>query len=73
MAITSVNLTDPVTNLVTGVNTLGTDLGDRATLFDNSLNLVQAINEINVKEIRNDKKNSFCLNMFKKKFFIFNL
>ena len=48
MAITSVNLTDPVTNLVTGVNTLGTDLGDRATLFDNSLNLDQAINEINL-------------------------
>ena len=61
MAITSVNLTDPVTNLVTGVNTLGTDLGDRATLFDNSLNLVQAINEINVKVANTDSANVISL------------
>lgn len=61
MAITSVNLTDPVTNLVTGINTLGTDLGDRATLFDNSLNLVQAINEINVKVANTDSANVISL------------
>ena len=61
MAITSVNLTDPVTNIVTGVNTLGTDLGDRATLFDNSLNLVQAINEINVKVANTDSANVISL------------
>ena len=61
MAITNVNLTDPVTNLVTGVNTLGTDLGDRATLFNNSLNLVQAINEINVKVANTDSANVISL------------
>lgn len=50
MAVTVVNLSDPISTLVTKTNTIATDLGDRASLGTTaSSNLVAAINEINTK------------------------
>ena len=50
MAVTVVNLSDPISTLVTKTNTIATDLGDRASLGTTaSSNLVEAINEINTK------------------------
>ena len=49
MAITQINLTDPVTTLVTKTNTIANDLGDAATLTTTATNLVAAINEINTQ------------------------
>ena len=50
MAVTVVNLSDPISTLVTKTNTIATDLGDKASLGTTaSSNLVAAINEINTK------------------------
>ena len=48
MAITNINLSDPVSTLVTKTNQISQDLGDKATLTTPvSTSLVAAINEIN--------------------------
>ena len=50
MAVTQINLSDPVTTLVTKTNTISSDLGDKATLTTtDKSNLVAAINEINTQ------------------------
>ena len=50
MAVTTINLSDPVTTLVTKTNTISSDLGDKATLTTtDKSNLVAAINEINTQ------------------------
>lgn len=50
MAVTTINLSDPVTTLVTKTNTVSSDLGDKATLTTtDKSNLVAAINEINTQ------------------------
>jgi len=55
MAVTTINLSDPVSTLVTKTNTISTDLGDRATLNTTATtDLVTAINEINTKVIAID-------------------
>jgi len=46
MAITIINLTDPIGTLVTKTNTISGDLGDVATLFTGDDNTVDAINAI---------------------------
>tara|TARA_Y100001972_G_C7458216_1_gene234009 strand:+ start:30 stop:446 length:417 start_codon:yes stop_codon:yes gene_type:complete len=52
MAVTVINLSDPVSTLVTKSNTIASDLGDRATLATTAnTNLVAAINEINTKVV----------------------
>ena len=48
MAVTVVNLSDPISTLVTKTNTIAADLGDKASLSTtDKTNLVAAINEIN--------------------------
>ena len=55
MAVTVVNLSDPISTLVTKTNTIASDLGDRASLGTSTkTNLVAAINEINTKVIAID-------------------
>ena len=50
MAVTEIFLSDPVTTLVTKTNTIGSDLGDKATLTTtDKSNLVAALNEINAQ------------------------
>ena len=49
MAVTQINLSDPVTTLVTKTNTIASDLGDAAILSTTATNLVAAINEINTQ------------------------
>ena len=50
MAVTVVNLSDPISTLVTKTNTIASDLGDKASLGTSTkTNLVAAINEINTK------------------------
>ena len=49
MAVTTINLSDPVTTLVTKTNTISSNLGDVATLSTTATNLVAAINEINTQ------------------------
>jgi len=55
MAVTTINLSDPISTLVTKTNTISTDLGDRATLNTTATtDLVTAINEINTKVVAID-------------------
>ena len=55
MAVTVVNLSDPISTLVTKTNTIASDLGDKASLGTSTkTNLVAAINEINTKVIAID-------------------
>tara|TARA_Y100001937_G_scaffold15763_1_gene21553 strand:+ start:3111 stop:3575 length:465 start_codon:yes stop_codon:yes gene_type:complete len=55
MAVTVVNLSDPISTLVTKTNTVSSDLGDKASLGTSTkTNLVAAINEINTKVIAID-------------------
>ena len=50
MAVTVVNLSDPISTLVTKTNTIASDLGAKASLGTSTkTNLVAAINEINTK------------------------
>ena len=50
MAVTTINLSDPVTTLVTKTNTISSDLGDKAALnTTDKSNIVAAINEINTQ------------------------
>jgi hypothetical protein len=50
MAITVINLSDPISTLVTKTNTISSDMGDKASLATtDTTNLVAAINEINTK------------------------
>ena len=50
MAVTVVNLSDPISTLITKTNTIASDLGDKASLGTSTkTNLVAAINEINTK------------------------
>tara|TARA_Y100001935_G_scaffold130280_1_gene107955 strand:+ start:3424 stop:3915 length:492 start_codon:yes stop_codon:yes gene_type:complete len=50
MAVTIINLSDPVTTLVTKTNTIASDLGDKAALnTTDKSNIVAAINEINTQ------------------------
>ena len=50
MALTSIQLSDPISTLVTKTNTIASDLGDKASLGTSTkTNLVAAINEINTK------------------------
>ena len=49
MAVIQINLSDPVTTLVTKTNTIASDMGDAATLTTTATNLVAAINEINTQ------------------------
>jgi len=51
MAVTTINLSDPVSTLVTKTNTISTDLGDVSTLVTGDANVVAAIN--NVRNIVN--------------------
>jgi lipopolysaccharide export system protein LptA len=46
MAITTINLTDPVSTLVTKTNTISGDVGDVAQLITGDSNTVDAINSI---------------------------
>ena len=47
MAVTTVNLSDPISTLVTKTNTISNDLGDKASLTTNvTTNLVAAINSV---------------------------
>ena len=55
MAVTTINLSDPISTLVTKTNTISTDLGDKATLNTTATtDLVTAINEINTKVVAID-------------------
>ena len=49
MAVIQINLSDPVTTLVTKTNTIASDMGDAATLSTTATNLVAAINVINTQ------------------------
>lgn len=51
MALTEINLTDPVSSLVTKTNTISADLGDASTLLTTAKNAVAAINEIRAQII----------------------
>ena len=46
MALTVINLTDPVSSLVTKTNTISADLGDASTLLTTATNAVAGINEL---------------------------
>ena len=46
MAVTTINLSDPVSTLVTKTNTISTDLGDVSTLVTGDANVVAAINNV---------------------------
>tara|TARA_Y100000004_G_C8816134_1_gene369854 strand:+ start:162 stop:641 length:480 start_codon:yes stop_codon:yes gene_type:complete len=55
MAITLINLSDPISTLVTKTNTISSDMGDRASLATTTTSsLVAAINEINTKIVEID-------------------
>jgi len=54
MAVTTINLSDPVSTLVTKTNTISTNLGDAATLATTATNLVAAINEVRAQIINVD-------------------
>ena len=55
MAVTTINLSDPISTLVTKTNTISSDLGDKATLNTTATtDLVTAINEINTKVVAID-------------------
>jgi hypothetical protein len=52
MAVTNIDLSDPISTLVTKTNTISADLGDKATLGTTATSsLVAAINEINAKVV----------------------
>ena len=52
MAVTVINLSDPLSALVTKTNTISSDLGDKTALgTTDKNNLVAAINEINTKVV----------------------
>ena len=51
MAVTTINLSDPVSTLVTKTNTISTNLGDIVTLETTATNLVAAINEVRAQII----------------------
>jgi len=56
MAITTINLTDPVASLVTKTNQISTNMGDKDVLTtDDTSSLVSAINEIQAKIIQIDE------------------
>jgi hypothetical protein len=46
MAVTTINLSDPVSTLVTKTNTISTGLGDVSTLVTGDANVVAAINTV---------------------------
>lgn len=46
MAITTINLTDPVSTLITKTNTISSNLGDVVTLYTGSSSVVAAINTL---------------------------
>lgn len=46
MAVTTINLSDPVSTLVTKTNTISTNLGDISTLVTGDANVVAAINTV---------------------------
>ena len=46
MAVTTINLTDPVSTLVTKTNTISSDVGDVSTLVTGDDNVVDAINTV---------------------------
>jgi hypothetical protein len=46
MAVTTINLSDPVSTLVTKTNTISGDLGDVSTLVTGDANVVAAINTV---------------------------
>ena len=55
MAVTVINLSDPLSALVTKTNTISSDLGDKTALgTTDKNNLVAAINEINTKVVAID-------------------
>lgn len=55
MAVTVINLSDPVSTLVSKTNTVSADLGDKTSLgTTDKSNLVAAINEINTKVVAID-------------------
>ena len=55
MAVTTINLSDPVSTLVSKTNTISTDLGEKATLqTTNKSNLVAAVNELNTQLLKVD-------------------
>ena len=55
MAVTTINLSDPVSTLVSKTNTISTDLGEKATLqTTNKTSLVAAVNEINAQLLKVD-------------------
>ena len=55
MAVTNIDLSDPISTLVTKTNTISADLGDKATLGTTATSsLVAAINEINTKIVAID-------------------
>ena len=54
MAITTVNLSDPVSTWVTKTNTISTDLGDVDSLNTSAIDLVQAINNLESRVYRFD-------------------
>lgn len=57
MAVTVINLSDPISTLVTKSNTIASDLGDKATLNTSTTSsLVAAINEINTKVVAIDSE-----------------
>ena len=57
MAVTTINLTDPVTTLVTKTNTISGDVGDVATLVTGDDNVVDAINTVRDIVARFDDSN----------------
>lgn len=55
MAVTEINLSDPISTLVTKTNTISSDVGDKLTLNTSTTSsLVAAINEINTKVVAID-------------------
>jgi len=54
MAITTVNLSDPVSTWVTKTNTISTDLGDVDSLNTSAIDLVQAVNNLEARIYRFD-------------------
>ena len=50
MAVTTINLSDPISTLVTKTNTVSTNLGDKSALTTSTTSsLVAAVNELNTK------------------------
>ncbi len=54
MAVTTINLSDPVSTLVTKTNTISTDLGDVDALTSGLSNTVAAINDILIRTADSD-------------------